>query len=191
MPNVTISVPDELKAEMDTLSEVNWSEICRNAISKYIEQRKNPTPNIELDVPNSRITHYDYDTGYPTLSIDLRIHNKMSSEITVDRILSKGRFLAEDRHFFALGSANDLRRRSIGSNYVGGATIRFVFPKEKINELRDTFKSTFECQVGCTVFVDGFKNEYNQEVKTLIPIDRWNDVVKKALKTNKTTRVDR
>jgi len=191
MPNVTISVPEGLKTEMDALSEVNWSEICRNAISKYVEQRKNPTPNIELDLRNSRIIHYNFDTGYPTLSIDLRIHNKMSSEITVDRVLSKARFFTEDRRVLALGSANDLRRRRIGSNSVGGATIHFVFLREKIIELRDIFKSTFECHVSCTVFVDGFKNEYNQEVKTVIPIDRWSEVVKKVLKTNKATQVDR
>ena len=66
MPNLTINVPDQLKAEMDTLSEVNWSEICRKAISRYIAQRKNPSPQIELDVRTSTLTEYDYGTGYPT-----------------------------------------------------------------------------------------------------------------------------
>lgn len=191
MPNLTISVPEKLKAEMETLSEVNWSEICRNAISRYVTQRKNPTPNIELDLRNSRITHYDFATGYPTLSIDLKIHNKMNSEITVDRILSKARFFTEERRALGIGSANDLRRRVIGSNSAGGATIDFVFTKEKITELQDALKSTFECHVSCMVFVDGFKNEYNQEVKAVIPIDRWNDVVKKALEKNSDIQVDR
>lgn len=191
MPNLTISVPEKLKTEMDKFPEVSWSEICRKAITRYIDQRKNPIPNIELDLRNARITDYDYDTGYPTLSIDLRIHNKMNSEIMVDRILSKARFLAEDRRFHAVGSANDLHRRIIGSNSVGGATIRLVLPKEKITELQGVFKSTFDCHVICTVFVEGFKNAYNQEVKTMIPIDRWNDVVKKVLKTPQSISVDR
>ena len=50
MPNVTITVSEELKAQMDNYSEVSWSEICRNAISQYISQRENPTPKIELDL---------------------------------------------------------------------------------------------------------------------------------------------
>lgn len=188
MPNVTISVTEQLKSEMDKLQEVSWSEVCRKAISQYIAQRKNPTPNIELSLRNSRITHYDFTTGYPTLSIDLRIDNKMNSEITVDRVLSNARFLAEDRRLLAVGSANDLRKRNIGSNSVGSATILFVFPKEKIIELKDAFKSTFTCNVSCMVFVDGFKNGYNQEVKTEIPIDRWNEIVNKALNKNEATR---
>ena len=93
MPNVTISVSDELKADMDRIAEVNWSEVCRNAISRYITERKNPSPNIELDLRSSRLTADTFETGYPTLSIDLRIYNKMDSAITVDRILSnEGKF---------------------------------------------------------------------------------------------------
>jgi len=37
--NVTIYLPDEVAQKMDKLPEVNWSEICRNAITDYIETR--------------------------------------------------------------------------------------------------------------------------------------------------------
>ena len=181
MPNVTISVPDQLKAEMDTLSEVNWSEVCRNAISQYIAQRKNPTPNIELDLRNARLTNYDFETGYPTLGIDLRIHNKMNSEITVDRILSTAGFITQDRKILAIGRAYDLYKRNIGSNSVGGATIHFVLPKEKITSLQSEFNSTFTCNIRCMIFADGFRNPYNQDVRTEIPIDRWKKFVERAL----------
>ena len=188
MPNVTISVPDQLKAEMDTLSEVNWSEVCRNAISRYIAQRKHPTPNIELDLRNARITHYDYQTGYPTLSIDLRIHNKMDSEITVDRILFNARFIREDGYQPVIGSGYDLYKRTVGSNSVGMATIYLVLPKDKIETLQSEFQSTFYCDINCIVFVEGFRKPYNQGVRTTIPIDHWNDVVRKALKAHQATR---
>jgi len=190
MPNLTINVPDSLKAEMDKLSEVNWSEVCRNAISRYIAQRENPAPKIELDLRDAILTHYDYETGYPTLRISLRIHNKMDSEITVDRILSNAKFLKDGR-FLAIGSAYDLHRRNIGSNSIGGAQIHLVFPKEKILELKDVFNSTFDCIITCIVYVEGFRNGYNQEVKTRIPIDEWNNVVSKALKTPQSISVDR
>lgn len=183
MPNVTISVPDKLKAEMDKLSEVSWSEICRKAISQYIAQRKNPTPRIELVSTYARITHYDFATGYPTLSIDLKINNKMVSEIMVDRILCNARFVQPgDTRMLAIGDAYDLRRKVIRPNSSGSGTIHFILPKEKIRDLKDVFKSTFECHITCIVFVEGFATEYNQEVKTRVPIDQWEDVVAKALK---------
>jgi len=37
--NVTIYLPDEVAQKMDKLPEVNWSEICRKAITDYIESR--------------------------------------------------------------------------------------------------------------------------------------------------------
>lgn len=37
--NVTISVSDELAKKMDAMPEINWSEVCRQAISKYINKR--------------------------------------------------------------------------------------------------------------------------------------------------------
>ena len=37
--NVTVYMPDDVAAKMATLPEVNWSEICRQAITSYIEAR--------------------------------------------------------------------------------------------------------------------------------------------------------
>lgn len=37
--NLTISIPDQLANEMRNYSEVNWSEICRQAITNYIKDR--------------------------------------------------------------------------------------------------------------------------------------------------------
>ena len=182
MPNVTISVPEKLKGEMDKIPEVSWSEICRGAISRYIAQRKNPTPRIELELRYSRIKDYDYGTGYPTLIIDLKIHNRMDTEIIVDRILANARFIeSKEPRQHSIGTAHDLRKKVIAPDSSGAATIHLTFPKEKIHELKDKFKSTFDCQVECMVFVEGFKHEYNQVVKTSIPIDHWNNVVTKVL----------
>jgi hypothetical protein len=38
--NITLSISDELAEKMDTMPEINWSEVCRQAISKYIDERK-------------------------------------------------------------------------------------------------------------------------------------------------------
>ena len=40
MPTLTLAIPKELKSEMDSLPELNWSEIARKAISKEVKEYK-------------------------------------------------------------------------------------------------------------------------------------------------------
>jgi len=40
MPTLTLAIPKELKSEMDSLPELNWSEIARRAISKEVKEYK-------------------------------------------------------------------------------------------------------------------------------------------------------
>jgi len=40
MTNITLSIPSDLKSEMDSMPEINWSEIARNAISEKIAEYK-------------------------------------------------------------------------------------------------------------------------------------------------------
>jgi Arc/MetJ-type ribon-helix-helix transcriptional regulator len=40
MPTVTVSVPTQIKQQMDTLTEVNWSEVARKAFVKRIQDQK-------------------------------------------------------------------------------------------------------------------------------------------------------
>lgn len=180
MANVTISVPDQMKAEMDTLSEVNWSEICRKAISQYIAQRKNPTPNIELDLRSTRLYHLSFDTGYPTLQVELKIHNKMESDITVDRIIFSANFARESR-YLAVGSGYYLHKKAVDSNSSQTVIISLILHKEVIESLKSEFTSTFNCDIQCVVYVEDFKNPYNQKLTTQIPIDVWKSVVEKVL----------
>jgi hypothetical protein len=188
MPNVTITVPEELKTKMDKYSEVSWSEICRNAINEYIAQRENPAPSIELDIRDVRLELH-HDSGYPTLTATLRVHNKMNTEIVIDRTLYKVRFEAreEGRQYIA-GSGFDLNRRLIPSNSVGHAQIDLPMFRWKLEKLEGKFKSTFPCKIQCTIIANGFKQPYNQEVRTEIPLDRWQDFTRKALETSQATQ---
>jgi len=176
MPNVTISVPEALKSEMDGLSEVSWSRICREAISQYIAQRKNPTPNIELDLENARLQHKFHQSGYPVLSISLRIHNKMEFEILIDRIQLNVVFWKENRGF-NVGLRYELYKNLIPPTSTISRQTFIQLPKEKIEELQQEFDSTFNCSIRCLVFVDGFKQPYNRELTTRIPIDEWQKLV--------------
>ena len=38
MPNLTLSIPTELKKEMDELPELNWSEIVREILSEKVKR---------------------------------------------------------------------------------------------------------------------------------------------------------
>jgi len=40
MPTITLSVPEDLKKEMDESREINWSEVARVAIKNKILQLK-------------------------------------------------------------------------------------------------------------------------------------------------------
>lgn len=40
MPTITLSVPEDLKHEMDEQREINWSEVARAAIKAKISQLK-------------------------------------------------------------------------------------------------------------------------------------------------------
>ena len=38
MPTITLSVPEDLKQEMDLSKEINWSEVARTAIRTKVTQ---------------------------------------------------------------------------------------------------------------------------------------------------------
>jgi hypothetical protein len=176
MPNVTISVPEALKSEMDTLSEVSWSKICREAISRYITQRNIPTPNIELDLEHARLQMQYHQSGYPVLSITLRIHNKMEFEITIDILQLNVAFMKENSASY-VGLRYDLFKNIILPTSTISKQTFIQIPKEKIEDLQNEFDSTFGCKIECLVFIDGFKQPYRRELWTRIPIDEWKKLV--------------
>jgi hypothetical protein len=176
MPNVTISVPDDLKAEMDKLQEINWSEVSRKAILKYIDERKNPTPRVEFDVRDVSIDTSYWQNGSPALKISLRIHNRTGSEIIVDRVLFYVRF-SEGSNQYGIWSGSDLYKKVINPNSSGDTQLILEMTHERIGLLEDVFKSTFYCQLNCVLFAVGFKFPYEQQLLIKIPIDEWKKAV--------------
>lgn len=55
MVSITLSVPEELKTEMDTHPEMNWSEIARQAIKEKITILK----KMDLLLSKSKLTEKD------------------------------------------------------------------------------------------------------------------------------------
>ena len=74
--NVTIYLPDEVAQKMDKLPEVNWSEICRKAITEYVETRtQTDLTSVITRLKNESKTDYTkgklviYEDVAPKLSI--------------------------------------------------------------------------------------------------------------------------
>jgi hypothetical protein len=55
MPTITLSVPEELKREMDASPEMNWSEVARTAIREKVSQLK----ILKTIVSKSKLTEKD------------------------------------------------------------------------------------------------------------------------------------
>ena len=55
MPNVTVTVPKELKKDMETLEEVNWSAVARKAFAEKIALLRKMDKLLE----NSALTEED------------------------------------------------------------------------------------------------------------------------------------
>ena len=58
MSNITISVPDSLKKEMEKLPEVNWSEVAREFLSEKVK-RMLLLKKLDKMLENSELTEKD------------------------------------------------------------------------------------------------------------------------------------
>ncbi len=58
MPNITLSISDELKRGLDSLPELNWSEIVRNFLSEKVK-RALLLKKLDKLLENSELTEED------------------------------------------------------------------------------------------------------------------------------------
>jgi len=58
MPNLTLSIPEELKKEMDELSETNWSVLVRKFLSERVK-RELLLKKLDKMLGNSELTEED------------------------------------------------------------------------------------------------------------------------------------
>jgi hypothetical protein len=179
MPNVTISVSEELKEKMDRYTEVNWSKMCREAIAKYITERENPQPFIELDLRNPQLSN-QHPSGYPTLTAILRIHNKMNVPILVRKILFGVKFRGSKAHD-SVGLSFDLNETVVEANSIGQRELFLPIFRERLEKISGDFDETFVCDFECHVICDGFARPYNANVSSEIAIDKWRNFTKSAL----------
>lgn len=58
MPNITISVPEELKKQLEKFPEINWSEVLRELISQKVK-RLEILKKLDKMLENSEMTEED------------------------------------------------------------------------------------------------------------------------------------
>jgi len=109
--NITIYLPDEVAQKMEKLPEVNWSEICRKAISDYIETRtQTDLTSIVARLKNERKT--DYTKGeiliYEEIAPKLKLKDLEHYATSVDQaaIIAESRDPFSSRPTMTLEQAN-------------------------------------------------------------------------------------
>jgi hypothetical protein len=181
MVNFTVTLPEDLKAEMEKYPEVNWSEVTRKSIQIYVQNRKNPVPQLEFEMKEVHV-QYSQSLRRPFVSIRLKATNKLASDVVVDRILYEVDFYrregrGDERGGF-IGQSLEYRSLRPGESET---SIIFYPEVDLLRDLTDMMESTFWLSVTLTVFVQGFTNSYIKVVLIKVPIDEWKNEVKSAL----------
>lgn len=99
MPNITLSVSQEMKDRMDTFSEVSWSNVCRNAILNYLDEREKDTRISESQ--NLKVIGYidpvQRRRKENKIVYMLKIKNNEPFNIIIDRIIYGIQFKFDER----------------------------------------------------------------------------------------------
>lgn len=181
MVNFTVVIPEDLKAEMDKFTDVNWSELTRKSIQMYIQNRKNWFPPLEFELKELHVG-YEHDLKRPSMSLSLKATNKLDSELIIDRILFKVEFDKEQGRGKLEGAFADqsFEYRRILS---GESKIEiFFYPQvDMLQRLSDKMEATFWVYVTLTVYAQGFVSPQIKVVPIKVPIDEWKTEVKNAL----------
>ena len=195
MVNFTVSIPEDLKAEMDKFPDVNWSELTRKSVQNYLQNRKNMFPPLEFDLKEVHFTYVD-NLMQPSMSVFLKVDNKLDSQLIIDRMLFTVKFVKE--HFIPHGEdyriieareknalqgvfkESSLDYRSLCSG-VSNMDIRLSPPVEILRRLNDKMQATFWIDISLWTYIQGFENPAIKNLSVKVPIDEWKNEVRVAL----------
>jgi len=175
MVNLTITVPEELKAQMDAQAEVNWSEVCRTAISVYINNRKNMVPRLSLRVDRTDFVYFPA-TVYPQVRLQLSIKNEMSREIVLDRVLYTTTFsIAKSGLQIAYLEGAYLNKHVLAPDATVGFSCYHNFEHIIMERLIHLVHGSMGMQTAFTVFVEGMKQPLAFGASGIIAVDEWEE----------------
>jgi hypothetical protein len=186
MVNFTVTMSEELKAEMDRYPEVNWSEVFRKSIQTYLQIRQNPVPQLEFEMREAHVSWNPF-LARPFVYVNLKATNRMMADLVIDRILYDIVFLKSFHERTARGGFEGqfLEYRKLQPDKPADIQVAFYPDVDLLRRLTDMMESTFGLQADLTVFVQGFTNPYHIQVFIKVPIDEWKNEVKSALDNNK------
>lgn len=182
MVNFTVSLPEDLKAEMEKYPDVNWSEFTRKSIQSYLVSRKNPFPSLEFEMTGLNVS-YDSDLMKPVMSLLLSANNNSDIEIVLDRMLFKVEFDKEHGRAKLMGAFNGqfLEYQSVRGQEIINFKISFYPKIDMLKRLSEKLESTFWVYATLTVFAQGFGAPLTKVVNTKVPIDEWKKQVTSTL----------
>ena len=182
MVNFTVTIPEELKAEMDRYPEVNWSEVTRKSIQTYLQARQNPVPQLEFEMREAHVNWNPF-LAKPNVYVNLRATNKLAADLVIDRVLYEIVFLKSfhDRQARGGFEGQFLQYRKLQPDKPSDIQLTFYPDVELLRRLTEKMESTFGLQADLTVFVQGFTNPYITQVFAKVPIDEWKYEVESAL----------
>lgn len=179
MVNLTVSIPEKLKEEMDKFSNVNWSELTRKAIQSYLKNRTASYPPIDFTIDGMSIT-YDDIINQPKIFFRLKTINKLDSQLIIDRILFTVEFDKEFGRNKRQGAFNDqsLEYQKILSAENNTTIYLSSFPNaELLRKLSKILQSTFWIYVTLHVYVKGFDNPQIKVPYIKVAIDEWKNQI--------------
>lgn len=197
MVNFTLSIPEDLKKEMDKYPDVNWSELTRKSILNYIQNRDKTFPPIEFQLKE---VHFAYaeDLMQPLMTVILKVSKKSSeTQLIIDRMLVTVKFLTE--HFVPHGEEckvimakekealkgvfkeNLLDYRYIIKDVYDDFQITLAPPSDLLRRLSDKIQATFWIDIAIGVFIQGFEYSTTQNLSIKVPIDEWKKQVTSIL----------
>ena len=181
MVHVTISLPEALKHDMDEQPDVNWSKVCREAISAHIRLLENPYPEIKAELGEVRFV---YQKGKPGLILDLAFKNEMRTQLMLDRILFDVDFIPTPGTTLSVGSSVEVRKLYVPA----GKWLKRAFidvDPDVIFLLDRQLTRPFQCRALITAFFEDFKEAYTISRAVKVPIYDWREFVDLVVKTEK------
>jgi hypothetical protein len=181
MVNFTVTVTEELKAEMDRYPEVNWSEVIRKSIQTYTQTRQNPTPQLEFELKEAHV-HWDWLLGQPRIGLHIRVTNKLTVDVLLDRITFTIGFLVSQTRDAKGGFAGQyLQFRQIPADKSTDLEFTVYPDADTLRRLTSLLESTFLLQLDLTACVKDYPNPLFKQVLGKVPIDEWRNEVNTAL----------
>jgi metal-responsive CopG/Arc/MetJ family transcriptional regulator len=173
--NITISVPGDLKQQMDKFSlehpETNWSLVARKAIQQYIESNRGPSPQVRIALDGTELI-VNAQMG-PVMKTLLVFQNRMPTEIVFDRYSITQTLLAGNDKFIASRAAWNMSPIRIPS--AGQVVVADLFPMRPSDLFdADTFvNSTMTVKSSIEAYAPGFSEPVRAEMIDRLPLEYW------------------